>query len=391
MLSTSPNRSPRLPWSALAIAFTLLAIVSTTFAADKVSADKAALPALKPGQWRGVHVMAWGLAGGPDGLAPLKEAVDKVLAPGGINVIILEVGYNYEFKSHPELRQTKFITKAQARDLVRHCREHRIRVIPQLNCLGHQSWRNTLYPLLTQYRDMEEPPDDETGKRWHEPRSWCPLHPDVNAIAFSLMDELLDAFEADSFHVGMDEVMVIASKKCGRCQGKDPAELFAKAVNDFHRHLVGEKKVAMFMWGDRLIDGNVMKYDGWSASKNGTAPAVDMIPKDIVICDWHYDKRADYPSVRYFQDKGFRVWPAGWNNPAATRALIECSRRNATDRMLGHLCTTWVLEPGGFARALLGQREPALVGDRAIGAAAACVAAMEEMKKGAGAGKPSAK
>jgi hypothetical protein len=87
----------------------------------------------------------------------------------------------------------------------------------------------------------------------------------------------------------------------------------------------------------------------WSASQNSTAAAVDLIPKDIIICDWHYEKRADYPSVRYFQDKGFRVWPAGWNNVSATKALIACTRHNATDRMLGHLCTTWVLEPGGFA------------------------------------------
>ena len=53
-----------------------------------------------------------------------------------------------------------------------------------------------------------------------------------------------------------------------------------------------------------------MKHDGRSSSKNGTASAVDSIPKDIIICDWHYEKRADYPSLRYFQDKGFRVWPA---------------------------------------------------------------------------------
>ena len=116
--------------------------------------------ASRPETWRGVHVMAWGLAGGPEGLAPLKEAVDKVLAPLGVNVIVLEVGYNYEFKSHPELRQTKFITKADAQDLARFCRAHGIRVIPQFNCLGHQSWRNTLYPLLTQYRELEETPDD---------------------------------------------------------------------------------------------------------------------------------------------------------------------------------------------------------------------------------------
>lgn len=332
--------------------------------------------------WRGVHVMAWGLAGGPEGLPPLKEAVAKVLAPAGVNVIVLEVGYNFAYKSHPELIQTKFITKADVQDLVRFCRARGIRVIPQFNCLGHQSWRHTLYPLLTQYRELEEPPDDTPEKRWTELRSWCPLHPQVNPIVFALMDELLDAFEADAFHVGMDEVLVIASKKCPRCRDKTPAEVFAKAVNDYHRHLVGEKKVTMLMWGDRLIDGNVMTYGGWAASHNGTAPAVDLIPKDIIICDWHYDKREDYPSVRYFQEKGFRVWPAGWNNVEATRALIACARRHATDRMLGYLATTWVLEPGGFARALLGQRDPALVSSRATGAAAAFLAAMEELGRG---------
>jgi hypothetical protein len=333
----------------------------------------------KPQNWRGVHVMAWGLAGGPEGLPPLKEAVAKVLAPLGVNVIILEVGYNYAYKSHPELRQTKFITRADAHDLVRFCRSHGIRVIPQLNCLGHQSWRNTLYPLLTQYRDLEEPPPDVDGKRWTELRSWCPLHPEVNPIVFALMDELIDAFEADAFHVGMDEVLVVASKNCKRCGNKNPAEVFATAVLDYHRHLVGERKVTMLMWGDRLIDANVMKYGGWSASRNGTAPAIDLIPKDIVICDWHYDKRTDYPSVRYFQDKGFRVWPASWNDQDATRALIACARSTATNRMLGHLATSWVLEPGGFARALLGQRDPALVSQRAIQAATACRAGLEEL------------
>jgi hypothetical protein len=327
--------------------------------------------------WIGVHVMAWGLAGGPEGLVPLKQAIGQVMAPAGVNTIILEVGYNFGYESHPELRQTKFITKADVRDLLGVCRKHSIRLIPQFNCLGHQSWRNILYPLLTQYRELEEPPDDTPAKPWTSLRSWCPLHPKVNPIVFSLMDELIDTFEADAFHVGMDEILVIGSKKCPRCGGKSAAELFAKAVNDYHRHLVGQKKLTMLMWGDRLIDAGVMKYDGWSASKNGTAPAIDLIPKDIIVCDWHYEKLNDYPSVRYFQDKGFRVWPAGWNNVEATEALIDCARRGATDRMLGHLCTTWVLEPGGFARALLGQRDPALVTDRAIQAADAFRAAVK--------------
>src|SRR5260370_1264356 len=80
-------------------------------------------------------------------------------------------------------------------------------------------------------------------------RSWCPLHPKVNEIVFPLLDEIIDAFQADAFHVGMDEVFLIGSDDCPRCKGKDPAELFAKAVNDLHDHLVRGKKLTMLMWG----------------------------------------------------------------------------------------------------------------------------------------------
>ena len=55
------------------------------------------------------------------------------------------------------------------------------------------------------------------------------------------------------------------------------------------------------------------------------------------------------------------------------------SRKDAGERMLGYLATTWVLEPGGFARALLGERDPDRVTARATDAAAAFRTAMEEL------------
>jgi hypothetical protein len=36
------------------------------------------------------------------------------------------------------------------------------------------------------------------------------------------------------------------------------------------------------MWGDRLIDANEISYGEWEASKNETAPAIELIPKDII-------------------------------------------------------------------------------------------------------------
>jgi hypothetical protein len=51
------------------------------------------------------------------------------------------------------------------------------------------------------------------------------------------------------------------------------------------------------MWGDRLIDGKKYDFGEWEASTNGTAAAIDLIPKDIIVCPWHYELRDNYPSI----------------------------------------------------------------------------------------------
>jgi len=58
------------------------------------------------------------------------------------------------------------------------------------------------------------------------------------------------------------------------------------------------------MWGDRLIDGKKYDFGEWEASTNGTAAAIDLIPKDIIVCPWHYELRSDYPSIPMFIEKG---------------------------------------------------------------------------------------
>lgn len=300
-------------------------------------------------QWLAVHIMA----PRSEDVPLLNAAIEKTLTPLGINALILEVNYQFEYRSHPELRSNGVLTRADIREIASACRNHNIRLIPQFNCLGHQSWAKTTFPLLTKYPEFDETPQIPMDNPGIYCRSWCPLHPKVNSVVFALMDELVEAFQADAFHVGMDEVFLIASDQCSRCRGKNPAELFAKAVNDYHRHLVKKRKLTMLMWGDRLLDDSVMKYGEWEASRNGTAPAVDMIPKDIIICDWHYEPREEYPSVPFFQQKGFRVLPSSWRNVQAALALREYALKTATDKMLGHLFTTWS-SGSDTVRALMG-------------------------------------
>jgi hypothetical protein len=286
--------------------------------------------------WRGIHLEAKS-----DRAADQLIAEMPKLAALGVNALIVEVDYSFEFQSHPELRPPQFLSKAKARELAAVARTTGIRLIPSINCLGHQSWSGTTFSLLTKYPEFDETPGAYPENKGIYCRSWCPQHPDVNRVIFALIDELTEAFQADAFHVGMDEVFLIASPHCPRCRGGDPAKLFAKAVNDLHGHIVGQRKLEMMMWGDRFLDGKATGYGEWEAATNGTQGAVDLVPKDIVLCDWHYEMRDSYPSLPFLLAKGFRVWPAGWKNSDNAARLIDDAKRQNNPRMVGYLATTW--------------------------------------------------
>lgn len=294
--------------------------------------------------WRGVHVLLHGEEG-----ARALEAEIPELAGAGINVLIAEVNYGFDYESHPELRGGGGgLSKATAARLATSCRTAGIRLIPQFSCLGHQSWDKTTHPLLKVYPDLDETPGRFPENKGIYCRSWCPQNPRVLEIVLPMLDELLNAFDADALHVGLDEAFLIASEHCPRCRGGNPAELFARAAQDLHQHLVGRRGVEMLMWADRLLDSATTGYGEWEAAKNGTAPAVDRIPKDVILCDWHYEplskypgKPKDYVSVPYLMEKGFRVWPSGWKTVEAVEALVDSASRHRGERMLGYLVTTW--------------------------------------------------
>lgn len=302
---------------------------------SSIAASEKSKPA-KP--WRALHVLDYGT---DDELDALGQNLEK-LSQQGINVLILEVNYNFSFKSHPELRhRTNPITIEGARRFAALCKQFKIRLIPQFQAVGHQSWKEQTFPLLTVYPHFDLTPGAFPKNEGIYCREFDPLNKDAWRIVFDLMDELIDAFQADAFHVGMDEIFLLGSDRSPSTKGKDPGVLFANAVKEIHRHLVKKRRVEMLMWGDRLIDGKKYDFGEWESAMNGTAAAIDHIPKDIIICPWHYEKRENYPSIPMFMDKGFRVLPAGWKDVDATRALIGFSKTQSNRKMLGYMFTTW--------------------------------------------------
>ena len=96
--------------------------------------------------------------------------------------------------------------------------------------------------------------------------------------------------------------------------------------------------------------------------------AVDLIPKDILICDWKYEDAA--PTPAYFAVKGFDVLPSACHKPddaLGQLELVYLIRKNATradfsktisSRMLGMFETSW-MGAEKFIRSYYGTEENA--------------------------------
>ena len=221
-----------------------------------------------------------------------------------------------------------------------------------MNLLGHQSWASTLNKLLAVYPEFDETPHVKIPEKYEWPnddglycKSYCPLHPGVHDVVFDLMDEIVSVFEADAFHAGMDEVFYLADEKCPRCMGKDPAQLYAGEVTKISDHLTTQN-AKLWIWGDRLIDASTSGIGMWEASMNNTWRAVDMIPKSVIIADWHYEKAL--PTPAYFSLKGFDVVACSWRKPQVARdqvAMMHSLQNNSTPEMksslLGVMHTVW--------------------------------------------------
>jgi len=288
----------------------------------------------------------------PEDLDQFISFMENELAPEGINTLVVMIHYNYEYESYPNLRNPEALSEKEVKQIVRTAEKSGIRLIPQINLLGHQSWAGNLNKLLEEYPEFDENPSVEMPEKYEWPnedglycKSYCPLHPGVHKVVFAVVDEIMEVFEADAFHAGMDEVFYIGEDECPRCNGKDRSELFAGEVNRIRDHLAASGK-ELWIWGDRLLDGGTTGLGMWEASENDTHRAIDMIDKDVVICDWHYE-RAE-PTAAYFALKGFRVITCPYNKPEVTKAQLEMlddfrahSNNILKPRYYGFMQTVW--------------------------------------------------
>ena len=128
--------------------------------------------------------------------APNRGGVDRFvkfigdeLAPREVNTLFILGDYNYQFESYPQLADSGALSKTDVKKIVAVCKKHNIRIIPQINLIGHQSWAGNLGNLLTHFPEFDETPHIEMPEKYVWPnddflycKSYCPLHPDVHKV-----------------------------------------------------------------------------------------------------------------------------------------------------------------------------------------------------------------
>lgn len=190
--------------------------------------------------------------------------------------------------------------KSQIKEIVEIAQENDIEIIP---CTGPGDVTNS-------HPELAENPKN--------PIMYCPSNPRTYQILFDLLDEIISIFNPRYIHIGHDEVVEIHRDAkyikidqlgyCEKCRKRLPYELFAEDVNKIHQYLA-KKGIGTMIWGDQLLNplDFVGDYDD-ACYGHLVHPAVDLISKEVVICDWHYDNASEkYPSIDFFLKKGFKV------------------------------------------------------------------------------------
>jgi len=259
-----------------------------------------------------------------------KEFLAK-LRYGHYNTLVLEIENWVKLDSMKELVTHKDAwSKEQFVEFVNYARVLGLEVIPEIKLLTHQEkLLKDKYPNLMYNMSTYDP-----GKEG------------VYKIIFHILDELISLIKPKAIHIGHDEVAGYNEKSRQKwlIEGEKmlPAELFLKDIFRIHDYLKS-KNVEVWMWGDMLIGKEEFPQMS-QRHLHGNADYIAIrpkIPKDIVICDWHYsDKQKNFPSSKLFAELDHKVLGATWHKEETIKNFSRYIA-NLPKNGEGMIATSW--------------------------------------------------
>ena len=217
----------------------------------------------------------------------IKEFIDFAKS-FNYNTIFLYIEARVKTKSFPYPPKKEAYSPEEMKIIVDYAQSKEIDLIPIVGLLGHAE----LFLKYPQMKQIAELRDGVTGCLGFAGMNiFCPSKEETYTFIENYLTELSEIFPSEYFHAGCDESWDIGiCEQCReRVQQSNEGVLFAEHLCRLHEIITGSLGKKMIIWGDMF---------------EFYPDALDLIPKDIIMDDWHYDLVNESP-VGYFcnQDK----------------------------------------------------------------------------------------
>ena len=216
-------------------------------------------------------------------------------------------------------------------DIVEYAKQNGLEFVPEIKFLTHQDrFIADIYPEFLFNRLTYDPQKEEL----------------YIEVVFPLLDSIIDLVHPKVIHIGHDEV-ARRGRSFSRLKLKPwevslPAFLFLKDVLTIRNYL-SHKGVSVWMWADMLFSPEELP----SMKKNHLHGMSDypklkiMLPKDIVMCDWHYfDNSKQFLSSLLLANEGFKVIGVTWYEKYTIKSFSKYIAQ-LPHNGLGMMATTW--------------------------------------------------
>lgn len=282
------------------------------------------LPAVRIHDWpamkmRGVHdEISYGQV---STMENFKDIL-RFLAQYKLNTYMIYLEDMFRFSKYPSIGVGRgALTREQVDELEAFAKPYNVEIIPVFETLGNQG----ALLMLDEIRPFAEYPGAHSFS----------VSEETYRFLGDCLDELCAVFDSRYFNAGLDESWDLGFGKTrepvrrdGR--GRVHAEHYKRI-----REMLASRGKTMMMYADIVLR---------------RPEILTMIPKDIVMVDWHYEPEHHYPSVPLFAKAGFPlVTLPGMNNwdrifPMMSGAMINI-QNFSTDgyraKALGSVISTW--------------------------------------------------
>jgi hypothetical protein len=287
----------------------------------------------------------WEIRGAQLDVARQLETVDYIcrfidfIAEHGYNLLVLYLEGRLRTKTFPYLAESESYTPDQMHQVVKYAAAKGIDVMPIVPTLGYTGHFLNCHEL----EHLAELRGGGTG-RFRTPGNeyldvFCPSLPETYEFLEAYLTEIADIFPYKYLHVGCDEAWNIGY--CPLCRDRaehdgGESDIFAEHLSKVHQ-IVAEKLGRKMMIWDDLFE----HYES----------ALSRIPKDIVLCSWHYGNMENPPYGHFanqIREDAFAKYDSlGFDYIFAPREQTLGNITSFTDyarryNAIGGILTSWV-------------------------------------------------